>query len=123
MFHCVISRSVLDSFNWACSSRRTVCLRAMAALVAVAAFCFSAAAQTAHFGSYETVVVPKGLSTKHNVAVDASGNVYVPDTWNHRVLKETPNGSGYTQTTIGTGWQEPWGIVNDAAGALYISDT
>ncbi len=55
--------------------------------------------------------------------MDASGNVYVPDTWNHQVLKETLNGTGYTQTTIGSGWKEPWGITIDASGSLYVTDT
>jgi DNA-binding beta-propeller fold protein YncE len=82
-----------------------------------------AVAQTAHFGSFETIVVPSGLRTNHNVAVDTYGNVYVPNTWNHTVLKETPNGNGYTATTIGSGWQEPWGITIDAAGDLFITDT
>jgi len=82
-----------------------------------------AGAQTANFGSYESTVVPSGLHTPHNVAVDSSGNVYVPDTWGHRVLKETPSAGGYTQTTLGSGWQEPWGIAIDAAGSLYITDT
>ena len=85
--------------------------------------CSAGYAQTAHFGSYETIVVPSGLRTNHNVAVDSSGNVYVPDTWNHRVLKETWTGSGYTQTTIGSGWQEPWGVTIDRNGALYLTDT
>ena len=82
-----------------------------------------AVAQSAHFGSFETIVVPSGLRTNHNVAVDTYGNVYVPDTWNHRVLKETPNGSGYSATTIGSGWKQPWGITIDAAGDLFITDT
>lgn len=92
-------------------------------VIAAALLCAGAAAQTAHFGSYETVVVPSGLRTNHNVAVDASGNVYVPDTWNHTVLKETWTGTGYSQSTIGSGWQEPWGITIDHNGVLYLTDT
>ena len=98
------------------------CARAL--LFAICAVSSSAGyAQTAHFGSYETTVVPSGLRTNHNVAVDSSGNVYVPDTWNHRVLKETLTTSGYAQTTIGSGWQEPWGVTIDRNGVLYLTDT
>jgi sugar lactone lactonase YvrE len=108
------------------SRRRTafaVCGAAALLISAGAALAVPVAAPTGHFGSAETVIIPSGLRTNHNVAVDASGNVYVPNTWNHQVLKETWNGSGYTQTTIGTGWQEPWGIAIDASGSLYITDT
>lgn len=81
---------------------------ALALLLApCAAVCTVVAGPTAHFGSFESTVVPSGQATNHNVAVDANFNVYVPDTWNHRVLKETWTGSGYVQSTIGTGWMEP----------------
>ena len=34
------------------------------------------------------------------VAVDGSGNVYIVDTYNNRVLKETPKGDSYTQSVV-----------------------
>ena len=80
-------------------------------------------AQTAHFGSFEKTIVSSGLKTPNGIAVDAGGNVYIPDTWNHRVLKETLSGGGYVQTTIGSGWQEPHEIAVDASGNLYVVDT
>ena len=96
-----------------------------AALLILCGFVFSVpvAAQTAHFGSFESTVVPSGLRTNHNVAVDQSGNVYIPDTQAHTMLKETPAAGGYTQTTIGAGWSTPWGIAIDASGSLYVTDT
>ena len=34
------------------------------------------------------------------VAVDGSGNVYIDDSYNYRVLKETPSGGSYTQSVV-----------------------
>jgi sugar lactone lactonase YvrE len=68
------------------------------------------------------------------VAVDSTGNVYIADSWNYRVRKV----SGGTITTIaGNGLykyggdsgtataaylNEPYGVVGDTAGNLYIAD-
>ena len=108
------------------SSLAAICRRSLATALLITggvALALPVAGPTAHFGSFESTVVPSGLRTNHNVAVDQSGNVYIPNTWAHTVLKETPTAGGYTQTTIGTGWEEPWGITIDARGSLYITDT
>ena len=70
------------------------------------------------------------------VAVDAAGNVYIADTYNHRVLKVTPAGqvtavagdgtAGYSgDGRLGTFAElnEPTGVAVDAQGNLYIADS
>lgn len=56
------------------------------------------------------------------VAADESGNVYVADTFNHRVVKYVPNGSGgYTQSVISSEVKGPWAIAVDGSGNLYVA--
>jgi len=60
------------------------------------------------------------------VAVDASGNVYVADTWNHRIQKFDGNGSfmlkwGIRGTAPGQ-FEYPTGVAVDAAGDVYVAD-
>jgi hypothetical protein len=62
------------------------------------------------------------------VAVDAAGNVYIADTGNKRVLKETLSNGSYAQSVVldsttylyGGSIVSPDGIAVDAAGAVYI---
>ncbi len=119
-----ISKAIPTAHTFS-SSLAAICRRVFAAALLISGgVAFGApAALTAHFGSVESTVVPSGLRTNHNVAVDPSGNVYIPNTQAHTVLKETLTAGGYTQATIGTGWSTPWGIAIDASGSLYITDT
>jgi uncharacterized protein (TIGR03437 family) len=70
------------------------------------------------------------------VAMDPAGNLYIADTFNHRIRKVTP--AGIITTVAGNGQQgysgdggpataaslyNPEGLALDAAGNLYIADT
>lgn len=69
---------------------------------------------------------PKG------VYVDAAGNIFVSDFYNHRVQKFPPNGTSATNgTTVAGGngigraanqTSYPWGLTGDAAGNLYVAE-
>jgi len=72
-------------------------------------------------GSQLTLPI-SGLSYPHGVAVDESGSIYIADDFNNRVLKETPSGGGYTQSTIGSGLYYPLGVAVDGSGNAHISD-
>jgi uncharacterized repeat protein (TIGR01451 family) len=64
---------------------------------------------------------PKG------VAIDAAGNVYVADTFNHRIQKFSATGTFITKWgSQGSGdgqFKYPHGVAVDAAGNVYVADT
>lgn len=76
------------------------------------------------------------LNTPASIAIDAAGNVYVADAFNHRVRRVTPDGT--ITALVGTGQagfdgdgaqaidaqlRTPLGVAVDSAGSLYIADT
>ena len=76
------------------------------------------------------------LNNPQGVAVDAAGNIYIADTYNHRVRKVSTSGiittfAGYgTGGFFGDGGQAtaatllvPGGVAVDASGNLFIADT
>ncbi len=78
-------------------------------------------AQTAHF-SWAQTTVGSGSIAPFGVAVDGSGNVYIADSGNNRVLVETLSNGSYTQTTVGSGLGFPMGVAVDGSGNVYIAD-
>jgi uncharacterized protein (TIGR03663 family) len=78
---------------------------------------------------------PGQFNEPWGVAVDADGNVYVADTWNHRVQKFSSDGQFVTQwgvngvpgpedPTLGPGqFWGPRGIAVGSDGNVYIADT
>ena len=72
----------------------------------------------------QSVVADNGLATPESAVVDGSGNVYIADTSNNRVLKETLSGGSYAQSILPTSTlYYPFGVAVDGAGNVYIADT
>src|ERR1035438_2669151 len=75
-------------------------------------------------GSYSQTTICSGLNSPDGVAVDGSGNVYISDSYNYRVLKETLTPTGYTQSVVPTsGIDQPSGVAVDGNGNVYVADT
>ena len=68
-----------------------------------------------------TTIVSNGLSYPFGLAVDAAGNVYIPDYGNNAVKKWSPANNTVT-FVVSNGLSAPSGIAVDAAGNVYISD-
>jgi trimeric autotransporter adhesin len=77
------------------------------------------------------------MSNSRGVAVDASSNIYIADTNNHRIRKVTKS-TGIISTVAGTGYpgysgdggqatsaalNYPYGVAVDSSGNIYIADT
>lgn len=76
------------------------------------------------------------LTFPQGIAVDASGNVYVADTYNYDVEKITPGGTlsilagtggsaapTYNGTPTGSAIREANGVAIDSTGVIYLADT
>lgn len=69
------------------------------------------------------VSVDNNLSNPQGVALDSTGDVFVGDTSNNRVLEDTPSASGYVQSVpFSSGLNNPRGVAVDAAGDVFIAD-
>jgi trimeric autotransporter adhesin len=75
------------------------------------------------------------LNYPNGVAVDGSGNVYIADTYNHRIRKVSPSGvittiagngtagySGDGAAAIAAALNNPGGVAVDGSGNVYIAD-
>ena len=106
--------------------RHAVCsLRPVAALFVIVGIvsCAFVHAQTAAHFSGAQLGLGSGLSRPWGVAVDGSGNVYIADSYNGRVLKETLSAGSYTQSTVASsGLVNPLGVAVDGSGNVYIVD-
>jgi len=71
----------------------------------------------------QTTVAGSGLNLPYAVAVDGSGNVYIADGGNGRILKVTLSGGSYTQSTVVSGLNFPAGVAVDGSGNVYIADS
>jgi sugar lactone lactonase YvrE len=91
---------------------------------------------TSAFSGDNGAAARASLSEPFGVAVDASGNLYIADTSNHRIRKV--DNSGVIATVAGNGTESfsgdggpattatlntPIGVAVDAAGNLYIADS
>ena len=75
------------------------------------------------------------LNNPSGVAVDSSGNVYIADTYNHRVEKVTPegvlsiiagtgtSGAPTAGTATSSRLNQPMGVAVDSSGNVYIADS
>jgi RHS repeat-associated protein len=59
------------------------------------------------------------LSSPSGVAVDALGDLYIADTYNHRIRKVSQG----IITTVADSLSSPSGVAVDASGDIYIADT
>ena len=82
------------------------------------------AAQLNFLPATQTWIGPGPMAEPAGVAVDESGNVYVADTQNNRVLKETLSAGSYMQTVVPTSTlYQPAAVAVDGSGNIYIADT
>jgi sugar lactone lactonase YvrE len=76
------------------------------------------------FAPPSETVVGSGFTNPRSVFADAAGNVYVADTDNQRIVKETLAGGTYTQSVVPTSaLQWPLAVAVDGNGNVYVSDT
>ncbi|MEB3195958.1 MAG: hypothetical protein VKP62_02035 [Candidatus Sericytochromatia bacterium] len=72
------------------------------------------------------------FASPQGLAVDASGTIYVADTFNHRIRKVTPGGEVSTLAGSSSGYQDgagasarftvPTSVAVDASGTVYVAD-
>ena len=72
------------------------------------------------FSSNQTTI-GSGFDNPWGVAVDTSGQVFVGDTNNNRIV--SMNADGSHQTTIGSGFNYPSGVAVDTSGHVFVGDT
>lgn len=111
----------------ALSSRRRALLPLIAALFFLPAHYRAAAigpmVQFANASSFIFNSQNNGLNSPYDVAVDSSGNVYIADFQNNRVLKETLSNGSYTQTVVDSALNSPAGVAVDSSGNVYVADS
>jgi len=80
---------------------------------------------TSTFGSLGSE--PGQLRSPKGIALDAQGNIYIADSYNHRIQVLDPNGQPLRQWgSEGSGqgqFKEPWGVAVGPNGDVYVADT
>ncbi len=123
---CVSGVAGAENFSSAFTSfvdrrRMRACLSGiLAATLGTTAVCGSA--QTAHFLAAQISIQSSALNGAQGVAVDSSGAIYIANSGQSTVLKETPSNGTYTESTIGSGFNFPAAIAVDQFGTVYIAD-
>ncbi len=90
-------------------------------------------AGTGRIGNIDGPIISAKFSYPSGVCADAAGNIYVADTYNHKIRKITP--AGLVSTLAGTGsagnidgpatsakFNYPSGVCVDASGNIYVAD-
>jgi len=79
----------------------------------------------AAFGGDDGAAISASLNQPAEIAFDAAGNLYVADTWNHRVRKVTPAGmiSTVAGAPVTSSLSFPYSVEIDAGGNLYVGDS
>src|SRR2546422_457511 len=98
-------------------------------------YTFATLAGNAGYGSADGTGADARFNAPFGAAVDSAGNVYVADTFNHTIRKETPGGGGTTLagnagqpgSADGTGnaarFRAPSGLAVESAGNIYVADS
>jgi hypothetical protein len=75
--------------------------------------------ETLSGGSYTESTIGNDLDYPSAVAVDGSGNVYIADSFNDRVLRETPSGGNFGTVNVGSpSTKMSWMFTFDTAGTI-----
>src|SRR3954470_5271634 len=106
--------------------RSALCAMAILCLGALVGFTSSAEAQMAHFSGTVIPLASGNFNHPAGVAVDGSGNVFVADYGNNKVVEILAvNGSipaNPTINTLGSGFNQPSGVAVDGSGNVFVAD-
>ncbi len=127
-------RRVLEVYRWAgCYLLFAVCLHAQIPAGSVGTI---AGTGTNGYSEGGRIASAAQIEVAYNVAVDAWGNVYIADSWNHRIRQVAPDGSiwpfagngtqgfsGDNGTAVSANLSFPRGLAVDAWGNVFVSDS